>query len=135
MDERAMFVRLVQMHGTPGPATRRMEIQPEITPGETDCWTHAYRYAQAHPGSQYVEGICFTEKGDVVTVHAHAWVEEVGPFGTMLVELTDGYQRARDYRGIPIDLTHPAAARAQHGEIRYSVLELDIALQALNGEI
>jgi hypothetical protein len=131
MDERRSFIRFMREFGTPAPLNRRMEIQPEITPGETDCWTHAYRYALAHPGGRYVEGICFTDREDgKVVVHAHAWIEEDTPFGTVLVELTDGYQHARDYRGWALDLDTPQAARAvDDSGLRYSIIELDIAIR------
>jgi hypothetical protein len=132
MDEREVFVRIMQQHGRPAPVQRRLDIQPPLQKGETDCWTYAYNYAVAHPGARYVEGICFTDNTDgKITVHAHAWVEEDTPFGAVLVEFTPGYEAARDYRGIALRLDSPEVARAADGDTRYSAIELDIAIRSL----
>lgn len=133
-DERRIFAHHVIKHGIDGPTIKVLKIQPPL-PGsnDTDCWTHAYRYA-VETGADYVEGLCMVDKNGLPTFHAHAWCEEPTPFGgRRVVELTAGYEDAYNYRGVLVDLTTSFAARAEADGFRYSVLELDIAIN--NGRI
>lgn len=132
MDARRAFVRYMGKHGVAMPGARRLVIQPPLDDsGDTDCWTYAARYVAEHPGSSYVEGICWLPPdAGKARVAAHAWVVEDTPFGSQIVEFTPGYERATGYRGLPINTDSEEFQRADDGERRYSVLELMIAIGA-----
>jgi hypothetical protein len=131
-DERLVFVQHMREHGEPMPYARRLLIQPPLDDsGDTDCWTYAARYVAEHPDAFYVEGICYLPpKGNRPRVAAHAWAVEDTPLGPVILEFTPGYEQAFGYRGLPLDVTTPEFARAEHDGHRYSVIELHIAAGA-----
>lgn len=123
-DYRDVFEALVRKYGRPGPQSKVLAEQMTY---DGDCWTAAWREAKAR-GGRYVEGTC--RRGNE-RVRAHSWVEVDGPFGTVLVECTKGYETATHYRGITVDSSpggHVARASRTWGSVRQSVVETLIAL-------
>ena len=104
--ERA-YVHLIGRHGTSRAGARTLNIQPDFSgDGVTDCWTHAWKVAK-ETGGRYVEGTCRrTMSRDRIATHA--WVEKDTPFGVQIIETTEGYEQASDYRGLVID-TRPGS--------------------------
>lgn len=127
-DVRWGYVRLVRSQGRPAPTGIVLRLQePLDDSGETDCWTHARRYAE-RTGATYVEGVCDRGRG----VSVHAWCEETSPLGVrVVVELTKGYENARDYWGVPVDIHSDVAKDSLLNDVYYSVLELAVGRSML----
>lgn len=105
---RKRFIRFVVDHGTMRTVNKTIAAAEAMT-DDGDCWSAAWRYAQAHGGT-YVEGSCLlprdAEHPHNRVVRAHSWVEISHPLlGPTIVELTRGYETAIRYRGVPVDCT------------------------------
>lgn len=97
---RTQFVALAENEGHLFPAVKGYE--PYGPPVE--CWTNAWNYAQA-TGLGYAEGIALMPNG----WHAHAWcVTEDGA----VIEPTQGYEAASEYRGWQLNVEGVAAVHA-----------------------
>jgi hypothetical protein len=113
--ERDVFELFVRRFG--GIRTRHQVVGPdEFMTDDGDCWTAAWRYAQAI-GATYVEGRCTLPPDPSLgpqsrLVQAHAWVEREGPFGLQVVELTRGYEQGQNYQGIAVN-SNPAGRVAK----------------------
>jgi len=148
---RRRFVRFIVDQGTQ--RTQNKIIAPaEAMTYDGDCWSAAWRYAQrlieAGRDVTYVEGSCVIPAGvDGLgnehpknrVVRAHSWVETAHPLlGTVVVELTRGYETAIRYRGVPVDATpggHVDKATAGWDQDeRSSVIEAALADPAVTPE-
>src|SRR5688572_16422100 len=87
-----------------GPPSRLVphgEDPAQVT--HTDCWTHAWKYAQAH-GLEYWEGVCELNGQWQV----HAWCMQNGE----VVEVTKGYEDATRYKGFKLSPTAEIITRS-----------------------
>lgn len=120
------YLKFITAHGRPRTAARRYEPVPPISAdGITDCWTHAWDHAAAF-GLTYVEGLCEKRPGVLAT---HAWCESTNPFGSIIVEVTEGFEHATKYVGLAIDTDPaalPATLTADWGPQRSSILQAAI---------
>lgn len=126
-DERAAFVYIANTIGVPRAMPARADVVERGPDG--DCWSHAWNYARSR-GLHYVEGsVVLEQNGERIFVRAHAWCEDDTAMGTVVHEVTEGYEGAILYQGVRVpsrDGSRVAQLTAPWDEIgmRGSVIEL-----------